>query len=715
MKLNSRLSMSGGRSLPIILQSETAECGLACLAMVAACHGNRSGLLSLRQRFGVGARGCTLNQLIAIGTELGLTSRALRCEIEDLHQLACPAVLHWDFAHFVVLKRVRGRHAVIHDPAVGRVEVPLAELGRHFTGIALELAPGERFEREDGKSVPAITSLFTGIGSLLPFLFQVLLLSALLQIVALALPFYVQLVVDDVLVKRDEDLLTLLALGFGLVTLFSIATEAVRGYAGIYLSNQLAYILGARMFQHLLRLPAEYFSRRQVGDIVSRFGSLKPIQDFVTSSSITVILDGVLAVATLTLMFLYSPLLTAIVLAALGLYLVLQLALFKPLRHRSHEHILAEAQQETHFIETVRSMNAIKRFGIESGRSSDWQNRFADSINAGVKTARVSLWLQLAESGLTGISHVIVIYAGALVVLEGGMTIGMLYAFLAYRNHLTKAVTSLVNEMVRYLMLSLHLERLADIQFAEVEDTSVSNDTQLQVIGSVALKGAGFRYGVAEPWLFRNLDLTISAGDTVAIFGPSGCGKSTLMQCLLRSTSLTEGELMVDGKQARQVPLSGFRQQTAGVLQEDRLLAGTITSNIAFGEPVPDMERVIWAAHVACINAEIELMPMGYDSLVGEMGAAMSAGQTQRVLIARALYRQPRILFLDEGTAHLDEAVEMQVMNNLLALGITCIFVTHNRRMLPLADSVILRTDDTWLMKRVRKHRARAVTASKAA
>lgn len=709
-----QLVLSGRLSVPVILQSESAECGLACLAMVAARHGNREGLASLRARFGIGVRGSTLNQLISIGNQIGMTTRALRCELTDLGELDCPAILHWDFTHFVVLVRMRRGRAVIHDPAVGVLEMPLAEVGNHFTGIALEMAPGPAFTLAKPERVPTLKSLLTGLTALVPFLLQILVLSVLLQIVALALPFYMQIVVDDVLAKRDADLLTLLAVGFGLITCFSLVTEAIRGYAGIYLTNQLSYLLGARLFQHLMRLPADFFHRRQVGDIVSRFGSLKPVQDFITGSSITVVLDGLMAITTLTLMTLYSPMLTMIVVVAMGIYLGIQLALYSPLKHRNHEAIAAEARADTYFIETIRSMNVIKRFGIESGRNSDWQNRQADTINARVRSERLALWVQLADSAVTGLSHVVVVYAGARIVLAGDMTIGMLYAFLAYRNHLTNAVTSLINELVRYLMLSLHLERLADLQLAEPEPEDQAA-SRLPVKGGLAMTDAGFRYSTADPWIFRHVSLSIQAGESVAIHAPSGCGKSTLMSCLQRNLRLTEGDLKVDGKPATRVGHQAIREATAAVMQDDRLLAGTLMSNIAFGDTVPVPERARAAAKIACIHDEIAEMPMGYDSLVGEMGASMSAGQIQRVLIARALYRQPTILFLDEGTAHLDPATERQVMKNILALGMTCVFITHNRASLALADRVLLGNGEQWQMRRVRRHKADCTTRSRAA
>lgn len=696
-----RLQLGLGRKLPMILQSESAECGLACLAMVAAAHGNSQGLLSLRQRFGPSARGATLNGLIRIAGDLGLSARAVRCEPHELSQLAAPAILHWDFTHFVVLKRTSRRHATIHDPATGVRRFSLEEVGQHFTGIALELSPGERFEQAGRPASLPLRSFFSGLGSMWPSLGQILVLSALLQLVALATPFYMQLVVDEVLVKHDSDLLTLLAGGFLALTLFSLVTEALRGWAGIYLTNQLSFIMGARLFRHLLRLPAAFFTRRHMGDIVSRFGSIKPIQDFVTSSTITVLLDGVMAITTMTLMFLYSPLLALIVLAAMAVYLLAQLAFYYPLKLRQHESIAAEATLDSNFMESVRSIGAVKRFGIESSRNSDWQNRAAEAVNARVRVGRLTLGVGLIDSAISGISHVIVVYAGARLVLAGELSIGMLYAFLAYRNHMTSAVTSLVNEFVRFLMLSLHMERLADIQLAVPEDEQ-DGKPPVPIEGRLSLRDAAFRYGAHDPDVFAHVSFDIAPGESVAIFGPSGCGKSTLMACLQRSLELTGGELLVDGQPLSALGLASLRAGSASVLQDDCLLSGSLQANIAFGEPVADMERVVRAATLACIHDDIMRLPMGYESLVGEMGAAMSAGQVQRVLIARALYREPKVLFLDEGTAHLDRNTETRLMSQLFETDMTLVFITHNRSVLPHADRVLLYQNGAWIMRRVR-------------
>lgn len=689
MKLSQRLNLSGRHRLPVVLQAENAECGLACVTMIANAFGRAESLTSLRQICGIGQRGATLQSIIDTCATLGLNTRAVRCELDALASIQTPAILHWNFDHFVVLKRASRKSITVHDPAVGVRTYGLAEAGNHFTGIALEVNAGRDFIQREPVERVQLSHFFTGVRSLVPAILQILLLSALLQIVTLATPFYIQLVVDEVLVKHDADLLLLLALGFLALTLFSVLTQALRGWAGIYLTNQLSFLLGSRLYDHLLRLPSGYFMKRHMGDIVSRFGSIKPVQDFLTGGTITVMLDGVMAVTTITMMFIYSPMLASVVLASLALILLVQLAFYVPIKQRNHESLVADARTDSNFMESVRSINAIKRFGVESARGNDWQNRLADSINAKVRVARLGLGQELFDSAISGVSNVLVIFVGATLVLGGEMTIGMLYAFLAYRTHTTRAIASLTSEFVRYLMLSLHLERLADIQLATPE---LDHDSQLAfpIEGGIALTKASFRYAPQEPPIFKDLDLSLGPGESLAIFGPSGCGKSTVAAALLYLYPLSKGTLLVDGQPIDRLGVASLRRHTASVMQDDTLLTGSIRSNITFSDPTPDLARMRRAAETACIHEDIIAMPMGYDSLVGEMGSQLSAGQMQRILIARAIYREPRILLLDEGTAHLDRETERTVMKRLLGLGITCIYVTHNKGLLALADKILV-------------------------
>ena len=701
MQLLGGLHLGGSNRLPIILQAEFAECGLACIAMVAAFHGHLENLSTLRQRFGISQQGATLKHLMTIAGKSSMTARALRCDASEICKLELPAILHWDFNHFVVVARATRTSIVIHDPAIGQRKYPIDEAAQHFTGIALELTPDSNFKRQDSRRKLSLSAFLGNLPGILPILGQILFLSAILQLVALASPFYMQLVVDDVLVKHDADLLLLLALGFLAINLIALLTQGIRGWANIYLTNQLSLKFGSRLFHRLLSLKPDYFLKRHLGDVVSRFGSLKPVQAFITSSAITVLLDGVMAITTLTMIFIYSPTLAGVVMLALGLYLVSQMLFYLPTKHRSHEQIAANAKLDSNFMESIRAISAIKRFAAEQSRESEWQNRFNDAINSNIRLSWLSLSRDLLDSGIAGISQVLVIFLGANQVLNGTMSIGMLYAFMAYRSHLVSAVTSLVNEFIRFLMLSLHLERLSDIQLAPT-DAANTQRLALPINGGLRLERVSFRHSDQHPWILAELDLAIFPGDCLCILGPSGCGKSTLLHVMQNLLPVSKGEIYIDGQALSAGAASSLRAHSASVMQGEVLLSGTISSNIAFNDPMVDHQRVQQAAKLAAIDDDISAMPMGYDSLIGDMGTILSAGQQSRVVIARALYRQPKILFLDECTAHLDRKTETLVMQNIISTGVTCIFVSHNTGLARLATAVLHLAPGSSRLERVR-------------
>jgi ATP-binding cassette, subfamily B, bacterial CvaB/MchF/RaxB len=682
------LNLGGKRRLPIILQAEHSECGLACIAMVAAYHGQQESLLSLRRQFGNSQQGANLQQLMSLASRFRLTSRALRCEIDELCKLELPIIIHWNFNHFVVVASATRHSISIHDPASGQRNYRLSEAADHFTGIALELTPDLEFEPSDNRDRLSLKQYLGDLPGLLPILAQILFLSTILQLIALVSPFYMQLVVDDVLVKQDIDLLTLLAGGFLIVSCISVITQAIRGWANIYLTNQLSFKFGSRLFHRLMSLKTDYFMRRHLGDLVSRFTSLRPIQEFLASSAITVVLDGVMAATTLTMIVIYSPLLAGVVVLALVLYTAVQMAFYLPTKHRSQEQIIANAKLDSNFMESIRSIKAIKRFTAEQQRESEWQNRFNDAINANIRLDRLSLARDLFNNSISGVSQILVIFLGAKQVISGQMSIGMLYAFMAYRSHLVSAANSLIQELFQYLMLSLHLERLSDIQLAET-DSQASQGPTRSLNGQIRLEGVSFRHSEDQSWILRDIDLEIQPGDRLCILGPSGCGKSTLLNVMQNLLPVSKGTIYLDGLPISGTGSSALREHSASVVQGEALLSGSIMTNIAFSSQIIDDKRIESASRLAMIHDDIMALAMGYETVIGDMGTMLSAGQQSRILIARALYHQPKILFLDECTAHLDATTEVKVMQNIRDLAITCVFVTHNADLAREATAVL--------------------------
>ncbi len=680
----------GGKRLKPMLQGEAAECGLCCVGMLADYHGYSLDLITLRQKFNLSLSGASLRQIMDICVGLKLTPRPLRLELNDLKHLQLPAIVHWNLNHFVVVKRVSLRRVVVLDPAVGERVYSVAEFGHRFSGIALEVSPRIDFSAGEDKQTLKLSAFFRGARGLAPALIQILVLSALIQIFALATPFYIQVVVDDVLIKNDSDLLNLLALGFLALTLFSVATKTLRGFTSLYLANQLNYNVGNSVLFHLLRLPLIYFEKRHLGDVISRFGSTGPIQEFITSGAVAVVIDGVLAVSTLALMWIYAPGLTGVAVGALILYCLFRLAQYRPLMLAQQESINAGAKLDSHFMETIRALAGVKNAHREVERQTQWQHYFVDSINTEVKIGRLTLSYEAINNTLTGCEYVLIVYLGALEVLGGSMTVGMLYAFLAYRSHFSNAGVSLVNTTIQFKMLRLHLDRLADIVNTG-QETGLSTDSafSLPLTGQLGVRELAFRYSPGEPAIFKNFNLEVPAGQFVAIYGPSGVGKSTLLKNLMGLLQPTDGLVTLDGHPLKTLGIKSLRMHSASVLQTDRLFSGGIRENVSFFDRLADRQKIIDACKLACVHDEIMDTTMAYETRIGDMGASLSAGQQQRILIARALYRRPKFFFLDEGTAHIDAPRERQIMENLRRQQLTCIYVTHSLELLKYADQVV--------------------------
>ncbi len=675
-----------------ILQSEAAECGLTCLAMIASAHGHKTDLNTLRHSYPQTLKGIDLHQLSQIADELKLSNRALQLDMHELSQLKLPCILHWDMNHFVVLSKVTQKDVVIHDPAIGKRSLTLEETAKHFTGIALELTPTSDFVKEDKRVQIKLRQFWNSAQGLKPNLLQLGVLSLILQVFALASPYYMQLVVDDVVTSFDSNLLSVLALGFGLLTLFKVATKTLRSFVTLHMGVNLNQQFAFNLFRHLMRLPQEYFLKRHIGDIVSRFGSLDQIQTMITDNLVEVVIDGIMAITTLVMIFLYSPKLAFIVCVAMLLYFIIRLVSYAPLRALSEEQIVANAKEDSNFMENIRGIQTIKLAGIEAKRQAMWQNLYIEKQNLHVKTSKLGIYYQIANSLLFGLEGILVVYFGALLILEpltGEIfTVGMLTAFMAYKSQLETSFSSLIDKFFEFRMLSLHLDRLTDIAFTEPEQ-HIESQKQVELHGQLSIKNLHYQYAPSEPKIFNGLSYDFKQGEAVAIVGQSGCGKSTLIKLMLGLYDPSEGMISVDGHDVNKLGKRTYRSQVASVMQDDALLSGSIADNISQFDPQVDIERVMQCAHVAAIAEDIMAMPMGFSSLVGDMGTTLSGGQKQRVILARALYRHPKIIFLDEATSNLDISSEMKVNHAISQLNITRIIVAHRPETIAMADRVL--------------------------
>jgi ATP-binding cassette subfamily B protein RaxB len=402
------------------------------------------------------------------------------------------------------------------------------------------------------------------------------------------------------------------------------------------------------------------------------------------------VIDGIMAVLTLAMIFVYSPMLAFVVLVALALYATLRLALYRILWLRTEATIQATAQENSNFIESVRAIQSLKLFNRESEREGQWLNRYAEVVNANVRLGRTKIAFGSINDLIFGLETIVTIYLAAKLVLANQLTVGMVFAFMAYRQHFIDKSVALVEKALDFRILGLHLERLSDIALTPRER---GHDQPLfytrPILGRIELRNVFFRYAEAEPFVLEDISLTIDPGEFVTIMGPSGGGKTTLVKVMLGLLEPTSGEVLVDGVPLSTVGARAFREQVAAVMQDDQLLSGSIADNICFFDPDYNQDKLFQCARLAAIHDEIMAMPMTYNSLVGDMGSSLSGGQKQRVLLARALYREPRILFLDEGTAHLDVDNERLINESLRQLRMTRISIAHRPDMASGADRIV--------------------------
>ncbi len=685
--------------MSMIFQSNVNECSLACFTMILGFYRQPVRLIDMRRRFMPKDKPLTISELMNIATALTFQPRALRCETGDLNQVKLPCIMHWDFEHFVVLARVKRRSVIIYDPAAGIRKLTRRELAQHFTGVVLELTPsgnlGASVQKTMSSTRPKKFNYIGSISEMLPALSQLFLLTILLQLFSLTTPLYLQLVVDEVLVKHDVDFLLVLFLGFLGLNIITLTSRCLQELTGLYLSNRLSIQMANHLFTHLVRLPISYFQTKHMGDIISRFHSLSPIQEFVTSSVISLILNTVLIVITIVMLFLYSAWLTAIILASAIVLVVGKLFFYWPMRFRIHEQIVKHANLDSHFMESVRSISAIKRFNGESIRENDYLNRLVDVSNASVRVGYVELSYELFSNGIRSFLYLVIVYILAKEVLAQAFTIGMLYAFLAYFDRLMGAIELLTSEVLKALMLRLHLDRLAEITETPAEpvaDRPPVIDTHAEHV--LALEAASFAYDRLT--VFRDLDLQITPGEHIAVIGPSGSGKTTLLKVCQGIIDLDDGIVRVQGQTLSSNNRSALGAIIASVMQEDTLITGSVMDNITFQSPSPNWDHAIECTKCVLLHDEILAHPLGYDRKIYEMDQSLSAGQSQRILLARALYQRPTILLLDEGTAHLDQQTATAVMQNITTLELTCIFSTHSMELLPLASRVLIADDPHW-------------------
>ena len=689
------LHKAGLKRVPMIRQSEAAECGLACLAMVAGYHGFETSLTVLRRRFNTTLRGMNLKNVVDTADKLGMSTRPLKMPLEIIEDLKLPAIIHWNLNHFVVLTSVSKKSFTINDPAQGVSRVTREDFSKSYTGVAVELQPTEKFEKRSEKILLRIRDLWGSLTGLKRGLMQLVILSVFMQVYLLISPFFLQTVVDEVLPKANLDLLTILAIGFGGFAVFNALGQVLRNFIVLYMGATISFQVASNLFGHLLSLPLDFFEKRHMGDVISRFKSIEPIKKMLTEGIIGSLVDGVMAITTLIMMFIYSPLLCAISVIAWLAYFFARMAFYSKLRDYEEAALTSTADENTKFMESVHRITSLKLFGGEKDRQRQWQNLYADSLHFNIRAQKLRTWFDAVSSGLQGLELVVLVAVASTMILRAEFTVGMLFAYMAFRTNFTTKAAALIERAVEFRMLNLHLERMSDIVHTEPEEqyADIISGSSDPIEGKIELRNLSYRYSSNDPLILDEVSATFMPGESVAIVGETGCGKSTLLKIMTTLFRADSGEMLIDGKPVSHIGVVDYRSQIGVVMQDDGLMSGTLAENVTFFDTEIDHERMFRSCMQAQIAADIMKMPMQFESFVGDMGAALSGGQKQRLSIARALYRQPKILFMDEGTSHLDVGTEAKVNETIADLGITRIIVAHRPETIRNADRVLLCKD----------------------
>ncbi|PKB88398.1 colicin V synthesis protein [Ewingella americana] len=689
-KLIGQLDLHLRNRVPLIHQTESSECGLACLAMICGHYGKHTDIISLRQQLNLSARGTTLSGLSHTADQLGLTSRPLSLDLNELGALKVPCILHWDFNHFVVLVKVKQGHVILHDPAKGRRTVKLDEMSQCFTGIALEVWPSSTFKAEIVRNRFSLRLLMGRVHGLKRSLGKIFCLSLVIEAINLLIPIATQLVMDHAIPAGDIGLLTLICIGLLLFTLLRTALGAVRSWSSLIMATMISVQWQSGLFNHLLRLPLSYFERRRSGDIQSRFDSLNTLRETFTSSVVGALIDGTMVIGVVVMMALYGGWLTWFVMGFTAIYVLIRLLTYSIYRELSEEELVRDARTRSYFMETLYCIATIKMQGISERRGSHWLNLEIDTINTEIKINKMDLLFDGINSFIGACDQIVILGLGTMLVIDNQMTIGMFIAFGVFRQQFSEKAFSLTNFLLQLRMMTLHNERIADIALNPQE----RKKTDIPVVNTmrpVSLETCDltYRYDNQSEDIFHCLCFSVSAGESVAITGPSGSGKTTLMKVLCGLFEPQAGKVIIDGTDIQQIGLNNYRKIIGCIMQDDKLFSGSIRENICGFDEEVDEEWLLKCASLCYIHDVIIKMPMSYDTLIGELGEGLSGGQKQRIFIARALYRKPGILFMDEATSALDHDSEQYVNLAIKQLNITRIIIAHRETTIASVDRVI--------------------------
>lgn len=679
------------RRVPELTQMSAVECGAACLAMILSFYGRMSSISEIREQCGVGRDGLSALTLVRAARYYGMRVRAVSLQENDFRFVSLPAIVHWEFNHFLIVEHWSPRWVEVVDPAQGRRRMSAQEFDRGFTGVVIMLEPGEHFIRHNPTARPSLRTYAASYVKQAPMIFvQIIGASLMLQLFGLVVPILTKVVVDQIIPFQMNSALTLLGVGMLLLLLSQTVTTLLRASLLIYLQARVDTHMMLSFFEHLLALPQHFFQQRSSGDILSRLSCNTVIRDTLSNQLVSTALDGSFVMVYLFILFWQAPSFGLLVLMIGLLQVILLLSTNRPIRNLAARELAAQGKSQGYVAEALNGITTLKAAGAEQRALQHWSNLFFEQLNVSVRRNYLSSLIDTAMTLLRTFSPLVLLWLGTIQVINGSMQVGTMLALNLLATTFLTPLSSLVSSGQKLQLVHSHLERIADVMEAEPEQNPQFAHHPPRLSGRIALEQVSFRYDAHSPDVLRTICVHIEPGQKVAIVGRTGSGKSTLGRLLLGLYLPTEGEILYDGIPLRYLNYQAVRTQFGVVLQESCIFSGSIRQNISFNDPEMSMERIIKAAQAAAIHDDIMQMPMGYETFVSERGSALSGGQRQRLALARALAHSPAILLLDEATSHLDVVTEQLVERNINTLACTQIIIAHRLSTIRHADLILV-------------------------
>lgn len=678
-----------------IKQHDITDCGAACIATISRQYGLRTSITKIRKICGTDKMGTNAYGMVQALKELAFTAKAVKGNQEAFFsEFPLPAIAHVVTAegllHYVVLHKITKKQVVIADPAKGIVKMTPDEFFKIWSGILIIAVPANTFKK--GKETKNLFERFWGL--LLPqkkLVFDVFLASVIITLLGILGAFYFQVIIDDILPAQTIKTLTVLSVGVILLELFSVILSVLRTQLLIYLSQKLDIALLLGYYDHVLKLPMDFFGTRKVGEIISRFQDASSIRDAIASATLTVMIDTLMAIAGGVILFFKNKTLFAIAFVMVILYGVLVLAFNKPYKKANQKQMEDNSQLTSYLVESLNGIQTVKAFNGEEIAQRETEFKFVKLLKSIFNLSCISNAQEGLKTFVEAVGGVVIIWVGAYSVIQGDMTIGSLVAFNALLAYFLDPVKNLINLQPSLQTAMVASDRLGEILDLEVEKTDRENHkiSPVSLKGDIDIQNITFRYGTRMPVL-ENFSMHITSGKRIAIVGESGAGKTTLAKLLLNLYPYEAGSITIADYALDDIRIETLREKIAYIPQETFLFSGTIMENLTFGMENADMEEVIRCARMAQVHDFVNSLPMRYDTHLDENGSNLSGGQRQRIAIARAMLKKPDILILDEATSNLDAVTEKAIQNTIeeYSRDMTTVIIAHRLSTIRMCDTI---------------------------